>query len=145
MIKYCTAVLLLAGLLARPAAAQSNRSVQDLQLRAEAQGELALKNGDYLLLALYGENVPAFNGATYDNARLLGFDQRGAAVQYEHFWNDRWSYGAGLQHTSSSGFKYLLPEVLLRHRSSVGPLTFGQRLSVSRTIPFGGMGRTVER
>ena len=42
--------LLLAALLARPAAAQTRRSVQDLQLWGNLQGELALKNGDYLLL-----------------------------------------------------------------------------------------------
>lgn len=143
--RYPTAALLLAVLRAGPASAQSRRSVQGPQLRAELQGELALKNGDYLLLALYGENVPAANGSTYDNARLLGFDLRGAGVQYEHFWNDRWSYGASLQHASNSGFKYAQPEMLLRHRSPVGPLTFGQRLGVSRTIPFGSMGRTVER
>ena len=142
MKRLTAGALLLAAVLARPAAAQkTRREVRSVQLWAELQAELALKSGDYLLLTLHGENVPLFNGSRF-NDRVLGFDARGAALTYEHFWSDRWSGGASLQHASESGFKYLAPELLLRHRSPVGPLTFGQRLGVYRTIPFGGLGRT---
>ena len=141
MKRLTAGALLLAAVLARPAAAQTRREVRGVQLWAELQAELALKNGDYLLLTLHGENVPLFNGSRF-NDRVLGFDVRSAAVTYEHFWSDRWSGGASLQHASVSGFKYVAPELLLRHRSPVGPLTFGQRLGVYRTIPFGGLGRT---
>ena len=142
MMKRLTAgALLLAAFLGLPAAAQTRRDVRSVQLRAELQAELALKNGDYLLLAVHGENVPLLNGSSFNN-RVLGFDVRGAAVTFEHFWNDRWSGGASLQHASVSGFKYAAPELLLRHRSPIGPLTFGQRLGVYRTIPFGGLGRS---
>ena len=142
MKRLTAGALLLAAVLARPAAAQkTRREVRSVQLWAELQAELALKSGDYLLLTLHGENVPLFNGSRF-NDRVLGFDARGAALTYEHFWNDRWSGGASLQHASESGFKYVAPELLLRHRSPVGPLTFGQRLGVYRTIPFGGLGRT---
>jgi opacity protein-like surface antigen len=131
----CT--LLLAALLARPAAAQTRRSVNDAQLWADLQAELALKNNDYLLLSVHGENVTTYNGATYNTDRFLGFDQRSVNLAYEHFWNDRWSYGGKLQYESVSGaYTYLTPELLLRHRSPVGPLTFGQRLSFSRIFPI---------
>lgn len=144
MKPFPAALLLAATLLARPAAAQTARRVQDKQLAANLQGELALKNGDYLLLSAFGQNTPAYNG--YGNSeRLLGFDTRGLALSYEHFWNPHWSGGAVLEHQSQNGYKYVVPELLLRHRSAIGPLTFGQRLSGYRTIGFGDRGRTVGR
>ena len=45
------------------------------------------------------------------------------------------SGGGTLAYTSFSKIYVLVPEVLLRHRSPVGPLTFGQRLSLERTLP----------
>lgn len=144
MIKLLFGALLLATALARPAAAQTRRMVLDYLLEVQPQAELALKNGDYVLLALDGQNVPAYNDSPYTN-RFLGFDQRGAGLNYEHFWSEQWSGGAGLQLQSVAGYKYLIPELLLRHRSAVGPITFGQRLSASRVIGFGDMGRTVDR
>jgi len=142
MKRLLACLILLAASAALPAAAQTRRVVQEYQLWAELQAELALKNGDYLLVSLHGENVPAYNNSTYYRPdRLLGFDQRAAGVAYEHFWNDHWSGGARLQVASASGFQYAMPEVLLRHRSPLGPLTFGQRLSASRFAPFGNGGR----
>ena len=144
MKPFLAPLLLAAALLARPAAAQTARRVQDKQLSANLQGELALKNGDYLLLSAFGQNTPAYNG--YANSeRLLGFDTRGLALSYEHFWNPHWSGGAVLEHQSQNGYKYVVPELLLRHRSAIGPLTFGQRLSGYRTIGFGDRGRTYGR
>ncbi|HEX8329247.1 MAG TPA: hypothetical protein VF629_17060 [Hymenobacter sp.] len=142
-MKYLFAcALLVASLSMRPAAAQTRRVVEDLQLWAELQAELALKNGDYLVLAAHGQNVPAYNGTSYAD-RVLGFDARGLALGYEHFWSDQWSGGATVQHASLSGFKYVAPELLLRHRSPLGPLTFGQRLSAYRVVPVGNIDRTV--
>ena len=144
MKKTLLGTWLLAVFLAYPAVAQTHRVVQDHQLWAVLQTELALKNGDYLLLLVHGENVPAYNQFTNIN-RLSVFDSRGVAATYEHFWSDHWSGGALLGHTSYSGFKYVAPELLLRHRSPVGPLTFGQRLGLSRTIGVGNLGRVVGR
>lgn len=138
MKHFFACFLLLAAFLARPAAAQTRRVLQDAQLWADLQAELALKNGDYLLLSLHGENVTTYNNNDYGYKpnRLLGFDQRAVNLAYEHFWNDRWSYGGKLDLESIAGYKYVTPELLLRHRSPVGPLTFGQRLSFSRIFPI---------
>jgi hypothetical protein len=128
-------LLLLAALSALPAAAQTRRAVQGLQLWPELQGELALKNGDYLLLALRGQrdiDVASYEG----DSRSLGFDERRVTVGYEHFWNAHWSGGATARVESfGSRELVLVPEVLLRHRGAVGPLTFGQRLGLERTFP----------
>jgi hypothetical protein len=136
-----SAVVISTLLLSPDAAAQTRREVQDYQLAPELQTEWALKNDDYLLLEVYGVNIPAYNGFSSNN-RVLGLDQRGIGLRYEHFWNEHWSGGASLQHVSTQGVKYLAPEVLLRHRSAIGPLMFGQRLSLFRTVPFGNLGRT---
>ncbi|GAB3582090.1 hypothetical protein [Hymenobacter daeguensis] len=127
--------LLLTGL-ALPAAAQTHRSLSGLQLWPEAQAELALPDSgsDYLLLALRGQNNTDNNGFDDPN-RFLGFDERRVTLGYEHFWSEKWSVGGTLGYFSANKAYTLIPEVLLRHRSSIGPLTFGQRLSVERTFP----------
>jgi len=126
--------LLLAVSFAQPAAAQTRRAVYGLQLWPEAQAELALPGNDYLLLAVRGQNNTDNNGTAADS-RFLGFDERRATLAYEHFWNDRWSVGATLGYISAYKSYTLVPELLLRHRSPVGPLTFGQRLSLERAYP----------
>nr|GFB26052.1 hypothetical protein [Tanacetum cinerariifolium] len=50
----------------------AHRSIQALELWPELQGEVALRNGDYLLLALQGQRSTTDN---YSN-RTLGFDTR---------------------------------------------------------------------
>ena len=145
-MRTIVSVLLVGGLLLSSRAAQAqydpnvaHRSVQPLELWPELQGELALANGDYLLLALRGER------STYDYSsavkRPLGFDTRRATVAYEHFWNPHWSWGGTLRYESAANFEtnsygdLLVPELLLRHRSPIfGGLTFGQRLGVERQI-----------
>ncbi len=140
MKPFLAPLLLAATLLARPAAAQTLRRVQDKQLFITLQGELALKNGDYLLLSVFGQNIPAY--ASYaDDRRLLGFDTRGLGLTYEHFWNNHWSGGAAFVQESQLGNNYIIPELLVRHRSRLGPLTFGQRLSGYRTIAVGNTAR----
>ena len=67
---------------------------------------------------------------------MLGFDEQRVNLAYEHFWSEHWSLGGTLGYFTASSKEYLLiPEVLLRHRSPIGPLTFGQRLSLERTFP----------
>jgi hypothetical protein len=128
--------LLLASLVVNSAAAQSRRSLSGLQLWPELQAELALPDhgNDYVLLAVRGQNNTDNNGFRDPN-RFLGFDERRATLSYEHFWSDKWSIGGGLGYFSANKAYVLIPEVLLRHRSPVASLTFGQRLSLERTFP----------
>jgi hypothetical protein len=116
------------------AAAQTTRSVQPAQLWPELQGEVALRNGDYVLLALRGERSTQDG---YVGSRRLGFDANRLTVGYEHFWSNTWSWGATARLQSYIGGQQIfVPELLLRHRSLVlGGFTFGQRLSVERTFP----------
>ena len=118
------------------AAAQTRRTLSGLQLWPELQAELALPDSesDYVLLAVRGQNNSDNNGFN-DVNRFLGFDERRVTLGYEHFWNERWSLGGTLGYFSANKAYVLIPEVLVRHRSPIGPLTFGQRLSVERTFP----------
>jgi hypothetical protein len=113
----------------------TQRSVQALELWPELQGEVALRNGDYLLLAVRGER----STTDVESSRTLGFDTRRVAAAYEHFWNKNWSWGGTLRYESAARFEagssgdMLVPELLLRHRSPIfGGLTFGQRLGIER-------------
>lgn len=116
--------------------AQARREVMPLTLWPEAQAELTLKNGDYLLLALRGERE---SDAGYRANARLGFNRGRVTLGYEHFWTEHWSWGAtaALRGVTGSGSPTLfVPELLLRHRGPIGPLTFGQRLSLERTMPL---------
>ncbi len=126
--------LLLLLLSATAATAQTRRAVYPTQLWPEAQAELALANGDYLLLALRGERVLSEGG--FRNPRHLGFDAGRLTLGYEHFWNERWSWGGTARFTGGNGqYETFVPEALLRHRAPTpGGLTFGQRLSVERSF-----------
>ena len=138
--------LLLAVLTVQTAVAQTFRRVAPLQLWPELQGELALKNGDYLLLALGGRRDTGNDGYSY-SGRVLGLDDQRLAMSYEHFWNDRWSWGGAVRYSRSDSYQSdLVPEVLVRHRSQLGPLTFGQRLDLEynylggRLVAYEGRG-----
>ena len=133
MKNFFILALLLAFALARPAAAQTRRSVYGWQLWPELQAELALTGSDYLLLAVRGQRNTDNN--LYYQTRFLGFDERRVSAAYEHFWTAHWSGGATLGYVSANNFYVLVPELLLRHRSPLGPLTFGQRLSFERAFP----------
>ncbi|AWM33522.1 hypothetical protein DDQ68_12455 [Hymenobacter nivis] len=110
-----------------PARAQTSRDTNPLTLVPTAQAELALKNGDYLLLQV-GSYLATSNGFTSSGLE---------SVAYEHFWAPAWSGGGRLQVGQSGSSAAFVPEVLLRHRSALGPLTFGQRLSVERRFYIG--------
>jgi hypothetical protein len=125
-------------LVASVAAAQTSRYVQTTQLWPELQGELALKNGDYLLLALRGAR--AASGADF-GGRRVGFDTRRARLAYEHFGSATWSYGATVQLVGEGRGTIVIPELLLRHRAPIfGNITFGQRLSLERDFNNIGAG-----
>lgn len=116
-----------------PARAQTTHATNPLALVPAAQAELALKNGDYLLL-----NVGT---AQSTNANYL--TQTFAAAAYEHFWGPQWSWGGRVAAVRyGGGSSAIIPEVLLRHRSALGPLTFGQRLGVERRFYSGNFSRT---
>ena len=138
--------LLAAALMARPAAAQTRRTVFGLQLMPEAQAEFALDGSDYLLISARGQQNTDNNGYSDPN-RFLGFDQRRLSVGYEHFLSEHWSIGGTLPYIGFGKTYALLPEVLLRHRSPVGPLTFGQRLSLEHLFSgqTGAKGSTYAR
>ena len=114
----------------------AHRFLQPLQLWPEVQGELTLRNGDYLLLALRGER--ATSGAGFAS-RPLGFDTRRARLAYEHFGRAAWSYGATVQLAGSGRGTSVIPEILVRHRSVIfGAVTFGQRLSLEHNFAGNG-------
>ena len=138
--------LLAAALLAHPAAAQTRRTVFGVQLWPEAQAEVALDGSDYLLISARGQQNTDNSGST-SSSRFLGFDQRRLSVGYEHFLSEHWSLGATLPYIGFGKTYALLPEVLLRHRSPVGPLTFGQRLNLEHLFPgqTGAKGSTYAR
>jgi hypothetical protein len=145
-MKHFFAGFLLATMLSSPVMAQTRREVYGWHLWPELQAEMALPGNDYLLVAVRGQNNTDNNG--FDNSsRVLGFDERRVTIGYEHFWNERWSVGGTLGYVSANETYALLPEVLLRHRSALGPLTFGQRLSLEHSFPgaTGAKGRTNAR
>ncbi len=117
----CAALLLVTT----AASAQTTRVVQNLQLWPEVQGELALKNGDYLLLALRGER----NTSDLYTNRTLGFNLRRARLGYEHFWSPAWSWGVVAQLAGDGNNAAFIPGLLLRHRS---PLTTAIYAKVDR-------------
>ncbi|GAB3637105.1 hypothetical protein GCM10027422_26950 [Hymenobacter arcticus] len=140
-MKFILAATLLLATTA--ASAQNARVVQNLRLWPEVQGEVALKNGDYLLLTLRGERTLA-DASGYQPPRHLGFDAGQVRVGYEHFWNANWSWGATARFNGGSGQlqtgtitgETLTPELLLRHRAPIfGGITFGQRLGIERIFP----------
>ncbi len=146
MNRFLPLALVAAALLAHPATAQTRRTVFGVQLWPEAQAEVALDGSDYLLISARGQQNTDNNGYADPN-RFLGFDQRRLSVGYEHFLSEHWSIGATLPYIGFGKTYALLPEGLLRHRSPVGPLTFGQRLSVEYLIPgqTGAKGATFAR
>jgi hypothetical protein len=134
MKPFILGALLLTIGLAPAARAQTKRTVYGSQLWPELQAELALPGNDYLFLAVRGQNETDNNNLE-NSGRVLGFDVRRVTAGYEHFWSQHWSVGGTLGYVSATKSHVLVPEVLLRHRSPIGPLTFGQRLSLERTFP----------
>jgi hypothetical protein len=118
--------LLLSGL----EATAQRRFNTSLLLQPELQAERALQGDDYLLLTL---RTPLQTG-TFDGTTLDRVGVRGA---YEHFWNERWSGGAGLRldgygnrgTDASNLYVDVRPEAFIRHWNTLGSVNFRQRLS----------------
>ena len=117
---------------AQSVSAQTTRTVQPLMGVPEVQAEWVLHNGDYLLLGVGGRRV--FDNYSPAPPRALGFDDLRLNLGYEHFWQKGWSIGGTLRAVNFHDKIAVVPQVLLRHRSQLGGLTFGQRLAVERTL-----------
>ncbi|MBC6990827.1 hypothetical protein [Hymenobacter sp. BT491] len=114
--------------------AQTRRAVNETQLQPEAQAEIALEGDDYVYGAV---NLLHSTGNNASNK----FEQAQLHFGYEHFWNDRWSWGATLRGVSyGSGSNGLdgavLPELLIRHWNALGGFNFRQRLGLRYLVPF---------
>lgn len=123
--------LLLAALLPYAAYGQStSRQWHSLALQPEVQVELTASPRAYAYLALGGLRYNDENTSAAD--RTLGLDVRYAAAGYEkQFRNERWSWGGILRVAGAATIGPVVqPGLLLRHRSSFGPITLGQRLAV---------------
>ncbi|MCC3157682.1 hypothetical protein LJ737_10555 [Hymenobacter sp. 15J16-1T3B] len=127
-----TRVLLAGGLLGLllPEAAQAQRTLRNPWTgRTELQLELARQNGDFFWGSLHGQHSFGKYGEL--------FEYNWVQAGYEHFWSERWSWGANLRAAFYSrdydnrGLQFLpRPELLVRHRGDVFGFTFGQRLSL---------------
>jgi hypothetical protein len=100
----------------------------------ELQAEIAPNDHSYVYLAVGGLRFSDYNTIVID--RPLGLDTRYVTVGYEkQFDNGPWSWGATVRLASSATSNTVLqPGLLLRHRSALGPLTFGQRLAVEYAL-----------
>ncbi|OON68026.1 hypothetical protein B0919_15305 [Hymenobacter sp. CRA2] len=120
----------LLGLLTTYAAQGQRKLSNGLELRTEAQLEYVRPDGDFWWGSLHADH----RLQDYAESFALNWGQ----VGYEHFWSQHWSGGANarlyvveeLNGGDISRLRaYFRPELLLRHRSQVLGLTFGQRLS----------------
>ncbi|WP_303310286.1 hypothetical protein [Hymenobacter sp. BT730] len=118
-------LVLLAGLwCAGTAQAQNKRVGYELEVWPELQAEYALLNGGYLFLSAGGQR-----STNSDMENRGGFYRKHLRAGYETFLTEQWSVGGTARYTHTAGMGDFTPEILLRHRSNIGALTFGQRLS----------------
>lgn len=107
---------------------------------------MALQDNDYLLLGL-GAVAPRNNtgGSTFAGGQLR--------LGYEHFWSENWSGGATLRILGGPNDGYgdfigqagnIIPGLLLRHTSTVGGFTFGQRLGAEYGTTYDVLGSDVK-
>ena len=131
-------LLIISCLVFTIAAQAQRRSVGDVLLVPEIQTELALQGDDYLL-ATFNLVLPT-NGTS--NSTFAGGQLR---LGYEHFWNERWSWGGTLRIIGGETQGYgdlvglagdVAPGLLLRHSGKIGSLNFGQRLGLEYTMTF---------
>lgn len=103
----------------------------------ELQAELAPTAHSYAYLALGGLRYSDYNNTVAD--RTLGLDTRYLAAGYEQqFGSGPWSWGATARLAGAARAATVLqPGLLLRHRTLVGPLVFGQRLAAEYALADG--------
>ncbi|UOQ53289.1 hypothetical protein [Hymenobacter cellulosivorans] len=136
-MRYFFRFLLLTGFLGTATATQAQRRVSyHLIFVPEVQAELLLGNNSLFL----GFNRLALNANNRNGNTFVGGQVR---ADYEHFWNERWSGGATLRVLRSRDeglgdfigqLGNVTPGLLLRHRSTFGKFTFGQRLGAEYGI-----------
>lgn len=126
----------LLALAAKPAVAQS-RFTGNWAVLPEVQAELPLSGNDYVFVGISLISQEYSGGLdVYSGQLRLG---------YEHFWNPSWSWGGTLRVVPETTGSYgdgdylglagnIVPGVLLRHRATLGPLNFSQRLAVEYAI-----------
>ncbi|RFP63706.1 hypothetical protein D0N36_18040 [Hymenobacter lapidiphilus] len=128
----------LLALAIKPAAAQS-RFTTEWTVLPELQAEFALRGNDYLLVGFNLARPVGVNKA-YDVDP--GFQFR---LGYERFWNPNWSWGATFRigrnaYGGNGDFLNMpgsiVPGLLLRHSSQIGPLRFSQRLAAEYATSF---------
>jgi hypothetical protein len=103
----------------------------------ELQAELQTTHRNYVYLAVGGLRYSDYNDVVTN--RTLGLDVRYLAAGYEQqFANDAWSWGATARLAGAAGsYTVFQPGLLLRHRSALGPLSFGQRLGAEYALADG--------
>jgi hypothetical protein len=122
--------MLLAG--AGQAAAQGTEYLRPpVALAPELQAAVVLAKGNYAYFSVGGRRETN----DFAGRRLaLGLDYLNLTAGYEHNWNSQWSWGATLRYTREPAAVYnrsaLVPGILLRHRTALGPVQFGQRLGL---------------
>lgn len=130
--------LLLLALLPLASYGQGTEHLQRGYLaQPELQAELAPSAHSYVYLGVGGVRYSDYNNLVVD--RSLGLDTRYAVASYEQqFNNGPWSWGATARLANAVGGRTVFqPGLLLRHRSALGPLTFGQRLAVEYSLADG--------
>ncbi|WP_426061354.1 hypothetical protein [Hymenobacter sp. B1770] len=139
MPTYFRLLLAASGLILATTAAAQRRTIGDLAIQPEGQVEVALQGNDYVLAGvnvLFSTNSPG--------TVLIGGQLR---LGYEHFWNERWSWGGTFRalrgDRSIAGYGDIvgmpgnvIPGLLLRHTSQMGGFTFGQRLGAEYAMTF---------
>ncbi|QKG58703.1 hypothetical protein GKZ68_19940 [Hymenobacter sp. BRD128] len=131
-------IILLLALLPLASYGQGTEHVQrGYVAQPELQAELVPTNHSYAYLAVGGARYSDYNNVVVD--RSLGLDTRYLAAGYEQqFNNGLWSWGATARLANAVGSSTVLqPGLLLRHRNTLGPLTFGQRLAVEYSLADG--------
>jgi len=99
----------------------------------ELQVELAPNDHSYVNVAAGGLRYSDYSNVVVN--RTLGLDVRYLTASYEQrFGASAWSWGATARLAGEAGNTVLQPGLLLRHRSALGPLTFGQRLGVEYAL-----------
>ncbi|WP_354582117.1 hypothetical protein [Hymenobacter sp. UYP22] len=115
------------------ASAQAQRrTVGDLTLLPQVQGEYSLRGDDYVFAAF--NLIPNIYSYSPSGSTFAGGEIR---VGYEHFWNNQWS-GGGRLFLSQLGGRQLEPEVFARHWNTWGTVNFRQRLGLRYRIPLDG-------
>ncbi|ALD20089.1 hypothetical protein [Hymenobacter sp. DG25A] len=116
-------LVLLVGLCAGTAQAQSRRVGYDLELWPELQAEYAFTNLGYAFLSAGGLRT-----TNTDINNPGGFYRKQLKAGYETWLNEQWSLGGTARYSHLEGSNEFAPEILLRHQSTIGAFTFGQRV-----------------